>query len=314
MPVNGFEKLAVIAASEGAQELLERLLKQKGVALAEPGEREALVTCEPPEATVEKAEALYARLARVLPVLNRHSGRRRTLFAPRVECPSEDFYSDGRYDVAMRVVEQTEKILAREVELREAVAAARAEMNIYSPYLDWERRLDFAGTAGTRALLGRLPAAINTQMLLQALEGRAAIVQLVCEDRSGKYIFVLAHHSEAAQTQRALEGIGFESAAFPARDGTAKELFDRADKARVDAVQAQAGLGKRLFSLAIRLDVTEQLGALAEEELSRERRLQALQGKECVCFVLRCAEDQRERVLRLLERAGAYVRGEAATV
>lgn len=308
MSVNAVVTMEIITAQEGATELLERLLRLGGLAVQEPPRGEKLPECVPPAADVEGAGALAARLERVLPVLSKHANRRRLLFAPHIACPEPAFRTDGRYDVAMRVVEECEKILAREEELDGICEKSQQTMKCYEPYLDWNRRLDFTGTAGTEARLGQLPQGVSPQTLLEALEGRAAIVQLVCDDRSGRYIFVLAHHSEAAQTFEALEGIGFRTEEFPSVDGTARELFDRAARAVAEAKQAKEGLGKRLFSLSMRLDLAEQLSANAKEMLSRERRLAALADKTCVRVVLRCPDQRRERALHLLERAGAYVK------
>ena len=305
MPVNHFEKLTVITRREGAEALFARTQRLREVTLAEPA-----TPVLPPVADVAAAEALQARLARVQPVLAARANRRRGLFAPRPVCPDATFRTDGRFEATLRVVEESEKILDRLGELEERQAVAEADINVYTPYLDWNRRLDFVGTAGTRVLLGRLPAATSSQQLLSALEGRAAIVQLICDNRSGRYIFVLAHHSEAQETREALERIGFEATQFPSVDGTASELCARAEQTLDEVEKARGGLGKRLFSLSMRLDAVESLGELARMELAMARNLAALEQETCVRFALRVPPTQRVALLQLLERAGAYVTAE----
>lgn len=301
MPVNQFERLTVVAVREQAQELFSRLQRLREVSLIEPA-----TPCELPRVDVAAAEALVARLARVQPPLAARANRRRSLFAHRPTCPDAAFRTDGRFDVTMRVVEESEKILDQLGELETRQAVAETDIDTYTPYLDWNRRLDFVGTAGTRVMLGRLPVATSSQQLLSALEGRAAIVQLVCDDRNGRYIFVLAHHSEAQATRAALERIGFDAAVFPCTDGTARELCARAEQVLSEVEKARTGLGKRLFSLSMRLDEVEALAELARVELALSRNLAALEGEDCVRFALRIPVAHRAAALHLLERAGAY--------
>jgi V/A-type H+-transporting ATPase subunit I len=218
------EKLTALVVRENSEELLRRLMRLRAVSLIDPPSEDRANSNAPP-ADVAGAAARAARVDAVLPVLAKYSQRPWQLFPARVKVDPAEFRRDGRYDLAVKSVTECEKILAEQARLRGVAERARSEMQSYTPYLDFDKPLDFAGTASTVAMLGVLPGGTSTDAVLDALEGRAAVAQVIAFDTTGLYISVIAHRAEEKETKRALAGIGFLQASFPDTNGTAKQLF-----------------------------------------------------------------------------------------
>ncbi len=306
MSVSTMEKLTAIVRREDTEQLLAHLMRMRAVSLIDAPQDEPYTHSLAEEADVLAAAALAARVDAVLPVLAKRSRRKTAIFRQQIKVIPSEFRSDGRYELAMKVVEQTERILARQQELRSAREAACARMQSYLPYLDWARPLNFGGTPSTVAWLGCVPAGTSPDVLLGALEGQAAVVRLVCDDRTGLYIFVMAHRAEAEQVRHALSGVGFLPASFPDDTGTAKELFDRADRERAQIDDTLARLEQRLCSLAGRIDEVEILSDLAHTaELAEGNKARLVGTGRCTVIRAWCPTQHKARVSRLLTRMDA---------
>lgn len=305
MSVSVMEKLTAVVPQSGTEELLRRLMRLKAVSLIDPPRTEQARPAAPPGDTAAAATRA-ARVDAVLPVLAKYSTRKWQLFPERPKVDPAEFRADGRYDLAVEVVRECEKIRAEQDRLRGVAERARSDMQSYTPYLDWDRPLDFKGTASTVALLGALPGGTSPQAVLSALEGRAAVAQIVANDATGLYISVLVHSAEEEQTRRSLSGIGFLSASFPETGGTAKQLFDRADRRRGQAEVMLRRMEKRLSSLAERLTEVEILSDIEHTALLTEQHKARLAATaSCTVLSAWCPKQEKARVIRALERVDA---------
>ena len=298
------EKLTAVVAREDADKLLRRLMRLKAVSLIDTGEQTAasLQTATDVAGAAERV----ARVQAVLPVLQKRSTRKLTLFRQPVRVSHGEFCGDGRYALSWKLVEQAEKTLNTQKQLAHSLDEVRAQMQAYLPYLDFERRLDALDTAQTTTVLGAFPSGTSTDAVVTALTGRAAAVQLLCEDGTGLYVSVLTHNDEREQTLRALSGIGFLQASFPYVNGTPKELFDRVDRERVALVEQQERMETRLRSLAERVEDIEILSDIEETTLRAEKQKREIAAtKSCAVISCWCPVQQRARVTRVLEGADA---------
>ncbi len=298
------EKLTAVVARERADELLRRLMRLRAVSLIDTGEQTAsslqIVT------DVAGAAERVARVEAVLPVLQKRSTRKLALFRQPVRVSHGEFCRDGRYELAWKLVEQTEKTLNKQRQLALSQDEVRASMQAYLPYLDFERRLDALETAQTTTVLGAFPGGTSTDAVVTALTGRAAAVQLLCEDGTGLYVSVLTHNDEREQTLRALSGIGFLQASFPQVNGTPKALFDSADRERVALAEQHQRMETRLRSLAERVEDIEILSDIEETTLRAEKQKREIAAtKNCAVICCWCPVQQRARVTRVLESAEA---------
>ena len=302
MSVSKMERLTVVCARDDADALLRRLTRLAAVSLIDTTEEQTKYP--PPTGDVIGAAARLARVEAVLPVLAKRSVRKTRLFPERTKVAHAKFCQDGRYEVAWKVVAQTEKILEKQKTLASEREALLAEMQSYTPYLDDPQRLDLKGTKQTQRLLGMLPGGTSVSAVLEALEGHAAVGRVICEDTTGLYLSVLVHEAERDATVRALSAIGFLQASFSRRDGTAKELFDRADHRRKEIDEACEGLETRLGSLATRLSEVEVLYDVEKTTLQTEQQKQKLIAtKDYTVLCAWCPVQYKERVTHTLQKA-----------
>lgn len=305
MSVSKMEKLTAVLPREDADALLRRLMRLKAVSLIDTD-----VGTDTGGAGIDTdvsgASERVARVGAVLPVLQKRSTRKFTLFRPQVRVSHSDFRADGRYDLAWKLVAQTEKILHKQKEIRTALDEVRSRMQSYTPYLEFDRSLNAPHTQRTSTVLGAFPGGTSPNTVVQALAGRAAVVQVLYADGTGLYVSVLAHREEYEQTMRALSGIGFLQASFPDTGDTPKALFDRADRERLALEEQWESMETQLRSLAERVEEIEILSDIEETTLLAEKQKRELQAtQKCAVICCWCPVQERERVTRVLQGAGA---------
>ena len=306
MSVCKMEKLTVVVPRENAESLLRRLMRLRAVSLTDATaaqEECVLVSVDSDElAAAERA----ARVDAVLPVLQKRSTRKFALFRAPHQLSYAEFRAGEQYTLAWKIVAEAERLLARQKELAAERELLLSQMQSYTPYLDYESRLDFKGTAHTGCVLGTLPAGISKDAVRDALEGCAVVAQVLCEDKSGLYVSVLFHLAEREQTLRALGAIGFLAASFPEEGGTAKALFDKVDRRRIRLEDEAMHVERRLCALAERLDEIEMLADVEHTALLTEKQKKKLCAtQKCAVLTGWCPVPQRARVIRVLESADA---------
>ena len=296
------EKLTVVVPRENADVLMRRLMRLRAVSLTDATkaqEQQVLASVENEEsAAAERA----SRVDAVLPVLQKRSKRKFALFPAPHKCSFAEFRAGEPYVIAWKIVAETEKLLAKQKELAAEREALRSRMQSYTPYLDYEERLDFKGTAHTGCVLGTLPAGIAQSTVLNALEGCATVIRVLCDDPTGFYVSVIFHRAEEAQTMRALGSIGFLAASFPDEGGTAKALFDKADRRRASVEDEIVHTEQRLGALAERVSEIEMLSDVEHTTLLAEKQKKQLCAtKNCAVLTGWCPVQERARVIRTLE-------------
>ena len=118
MSVSKMEKLTAVVPHGDADALLRRLMRLRAVSLTDAGADVAPSTQL--DTDVSGAAERVARVEAVLPVLQKRSTRKLSLFRQQLHVSHSDFRADGRYDLAWKLVEQTEKVLNRQREIRAA--------------------------------------------------------------------------------------------------------------------------------------------------------------------------------------------------
>ncbi len=300
------EKLTVVVPREHTDALLRRLMRLRAVSLTDATAAQARDAISHVDSDESAAAERAARVDAVLPVLQKRSQRKFSLFPAPHRCSYAEFRASEKYTLAWKIVNEAEKLLARQKELAAEREGLLSQMQGYAPYLDCEQPLDFTGTAHAGYMLGVLPAGISEETVLDALEGRATVVQVLCEDKTGRYVSVIYHRDEAEQTMRALSAIGFLAASFPDAGGTAKALFDRADRRRVKAEEDAERTERRLCALAERLDEIEMLRDVEHTALLAERQKKELAAtRNCAVLTGWCPAHERARVIRVLESVEA---------
>ena len=306
MSVCKMEKLTVVVPRENADALMRRLMRLRAVSLTDATKAQEERVLGSVQTEESAAAERAARVDAVLPVLQKRSKRKFSLFPAPHKCSFAEFRAGEQYTLAWKVVNEAEKLLEKKKTLAAECEQLHSQMQSYTPYLDYEYTLDFKGTAHTGCVLGMLPSGIAKEKVVDALEGCATVVQVLCEDPTGLYVSVLFHRAEEQQTMRALSAIGFLTATFPDEKGTAKMLFDRADRRRERVEEEIERVELRLNSLAERLDDVELLADVEHTaRITEKQKKQLCATQKCAVLTGWCPTDERARVIRVLESVQA---------
>lgn len=303
MSVTSMKRLTVVAQKADADAIVQRLMRLRAVSLA-PIEAQG---SEPPPSLSTEAEraaaaAAVVRIEAVLPVLNRRSKRKKPLFAQQTPISFEAFRNDGRYDTALKVVDETAKILEKQAELRAQKEAAQTGMKSYGPYLKLAQPLDFDGTATTAFLTGSLPASARPEQIEAALDGLAAELTPISADGMSRYVSLLVHRSDEESALRALSGLGFLRSPLPNLPKTAKTLFDECKRKQMSIDEELTRTEATLTALAEHLSDVEILYDIERTALLTEENKGALAVTEqCVILSGWCPAKQEDKIARVLE-------------
>ena len=304
MSVIAMEKLTVIAPLADADAIVRRLMRLRAVSLCKGEELDggdASAKLLPPQANVGKAAERVSRIEAVIPILTRRSKRKKSLFATQTPVSFEAFRTDGRFDTAWKVVEETNKILARQEELKHSMQDALSKMRSFEPYLDLDFPLDFEGTETVKYSIGCLPGGTRRECIEDALSQIAADFSVLRAEATGVYIALLAHRAEEEAALRALAGLGFIKAPLPFEHKTVKQLFDQTEKVYRHIQEELERLETRLAVLSDKLGEVEILYDLERTTLLVEESKQSLRATErCVILHGWCPVSEKKRVIEEL--------------
>ncbi len=302
MSVSKMLKLTVIAPTGEADTVLQRLMKLRAVSLrSEEADAADALQSFADKAHPEEIEARIARIETALPVLTKYSKRRRHLLASQIPISPEAFCTDGRYDTATKVVEETNKILtakqAHKQELEELAAALRT----YTPYLALSLPVNHAGTETAGLLIGCLPGATRPEQLRAALSELPVHHRLLSRDATGIYLAFIYHRSAEEDLLRALSALDFVRAPLPAEPRTVRELHRAAQDRTNELNEALERLESRLSVLSDKLSEVEVLCDIEHTRLLTEQHKQSLSMTQR-CVVLRgwCPVSEQERIETVL--------------
>ncbi|MBE6702104.1 MAG: hypothetical protein E7585_01665 [Ruminococcaceae bacterium] len=303
MSVSKMQKLTVIATMTDADAIIQRLMKLRAVSIekASDGESKTVLDSFAPHTDVGGAAARVARVEAVLPVLAKHSRRKKKLFAAQAPISPEAYRTDGRFDTAWKVVEETHKILNGQAECRAQKEAVIGKMNAYRPYLSLEFAPDFAGTETSGYLVGSLPGSTRFEKLTEQLSDIAALPTLLSADGTGLYLTLVYHRAEEEKLLRTLSALGFMRAPLPPEKRTVAALYKEAEAELEELEAVLSKLEARLSILADKLGEIEILWDVERTALLAEENKRELAAtKQCVVLRGWCPQRERERITALL--------------
>ena len=301
MSVITMEKLTVIAPLEDADAIVRRLMRLRAVSLRKGAEIDggsADTSLSLPKSSVSEAAERVSRIDATIPVLTRRSKRKKSLFGSQTTVSFEAFRTDGRFDTAWKVVDETNKILAKKEELKRCLEEALSKMRSYEPYLNLDFPLDFEGTETVKYTVGALPGGTRRERVEAALSGLAAGFDVLHTDGAGVYITLIVHRAEEEETLRALAGLGFIKAPLPSEHKSVKRLFDETEREYQRIEEELEKLEARLTVLSDKLGEVEILSDLERTTLLVEESKQKLSASaRCVILHGWCPVSAKKKVI-----------------
>lgn len=302
MSVSKMQKLTVVAAKKDADAIIQRLMKLRAVSIRKgDAASEELLESFAPQTDVGSATARVARVEAVIPILAKHSRRRKQLFASQLPISPEAFRTDGRFDTAWKVVEETHKILNGQAECKAEKEALLGKLQAYKPYLTLPFPPSFSGTATTGYLVGSLPGGTRWDRVQQRLAGTAAEPTMLSSDGTGLYLTVIYHRKEEEQVLRALSGLGFLKAPLPTDTDSMQALYDEAKKEIEACDTVTEKLQNRLSVLSDKLEEVEILWDIERTaQLAEENKHALCATDQCIVLNGWCPAREIDRVTSLL--------------
>lgn len=302
MPVSKMEKLTVVVQHQRVDALLEQMMRLHCVDMIDMRGEPTELGDYGDRADVASAMAEAERVDAVLPALYAHAPHKRRIFRALPRVKHADFMIDGRMERALQHVQEAECI----IEEKKALIAERdqkiADMKTYTPFLGWEKPLDFDGTSSTTVILGVFPGKTSRTTVVQTITDRAAMVRIISEDVKGLYVAIMVHRDEREATMRSLAKIGFMAVMLPRVKATPKTLFDQADRERAEIEVKLARLDRRLAVIAEHTRDVEILSDIAHTALAAEKLKHRLGSTaSCAVFAAWIPADEKEKVASVLE-------------
>lgn len=297
MSVSKMQKLTVVTPTKDADAMLRRLMKLKAVALR----REEGDPPPAPDEQISEGEKQLARIGEALNALTKYSRRKRRLFAGQIPISPEAFCTDGRYDTAWKVVEETLKILKGKADHAAARAVQSALKTACKPYLDLPFPLNCTETETSLLWVGCFPGGVRQDRIQELLQELPASFYPLSEDATGLYAAILLHKSAQDEISRILSALDFMRAPLPCVAQTAKSVYQDASE-QLRQIQEHADrLEARLSVLAEKLSEVEILWDVENTRLLVAQNKQEL-ANTAQCTILRgwIPASERERVTATL--------------
>ena len=297
MSVSKMRKLTVITPTRDADAMIKRLMKLKAVALRrEEG--------DPPPALnpqIGEAEKRLARIEEALGALAKYSRRKRRLFASQIPISPDAFCTDGRYDTAWKVVEETLKILKGKAETQAEREAQGSLCAACKPYLSLPFPLSYTGTDTSLLAVGSFPGGTREARIREVLDPLPADIFPLSEDSTGLYVAVLYHRSAQNEVLHALGLLDFMRAPLPTVAQTAQIVHKEAAQKLTQLEEEAARLEARLTVLAEKLSEVEVLWDIERSRLLVAQNKQEL-ANTAECTILRgwIPKSEEERIVAAL--------------
>lgn len=286
MSVSLMKRLTVLAPSDGADELVHRLMRLRCVDIRTvPLEEDGAWLRHDSDTARVEAERRVSDTAEALALLVRY------------EQPLKNKKGKPPADRRFPVTESREgarATVAETLRIKEAMQTAQSEesrtearFHLLGPWKTYDLPLEMEGTQRTCVWLGALPPATPLSSVTEALQGTDAAVEEVFRDSDGLYLSVILHREDEEAVSLALSGLGFVRSSFAGIEGTAAEAsaaakqrmndLDNEIQCHIDCLQELSAARRDLEAL-YDLEMTDLLAARQRQKLAETGGCVVLEG------------------------------------
>ena len=164
-------------------------------------------------------------------LLDRYAPEKKPLLSARPQVETETLLDDSILDGAL---EKASFINGLEEKIKRLTAEENRQNSLIEsvrPWLDLDLPLDTAATERSAVLWGSIPARIELQEVISAVEGASDEAELfrVSGDKSTNYVLVICIREALPEVQESLRRFGFTAISFTGEQGNAKEAKKRAE-------------------------------------------------------------------------------------
>ena len=164
-------------------------------------------------------------------LLDRYAPEKKPLLSARPQVETETLLDDSILDGAL---EKASFINGLEEKIKRLTAEENRQNSLIEsvrPWLELDLPLDTAATERSAVLWGSIPARIELQEVISAVEGASDEAELfrVSGDKSTNYVLVICIREALPEVQESLRRFGFTAISFTGEQGNAKEAKKRAE-------------------------------------------------------------------------------------
>ena len=275
MAIVKMKKLRLMAIRSETDQLLRELERFGCVEFSELDEaltEEGLVH---ESADVISLRSTQSTLQNAIGLLDRYAPEKKPLLSAKPQVETDKLLDDSGLKMEL---EKASEINGLEEKIKRLTAEENRQNSLIEsvkPWMDLDLPLDTASTERSAVLWGSIPARIELQSVIAAVEEASDEAELfrISGDKTTNYVLIVCIREALPQVQDSLRRFGFTAISFPGEEGTAKEAAAEAEN-KLDVLARQKEevketlIGKAEFRNELKLasEVTAAKIARAEAE------------------------------------------------
>ena len=272
------KKLTIFAYADDSEDIIRSLIKLRCVEISEQDKQDAdaslpleRISCDSKRAELE---ASLARIENAINILDVYTRRKKSLFKSKINVKKDKFVSDGYADKARFTVNEANKAIDRQNEIKNEIVKLSAEKATVAPWVEYDLPLNMTRTETTDIILGVLPAGSDLGVIGRELYVAGAVADNVRSDATGIYAALVCHRGDTQGVLSVLSKYGFARLNFNNIKTTAAEHIASLNK-KTAALRNESealvgklvGLAENIFSVEVLYDVEQtSLTAIQNKE------------------------------------------------
>lgn len=278
MSVSPMKKLTVFAYADDSEAVIRKLMSLKCVEIdqKDKSDAEAILPLQRIDCDAKRAE-LEANLSKIndaIDILDVYTRRKKSLFKPKINVKKDKFVADGYADKAHFTVEEANRAVNRQNEIKNEISKLVAAKAAAAPWVGYDLPLNTSGTEYASVILGVLPAGSDLGVIGRELYVAGAVAENLHSDSSGIYVSLISHREDSDEVLRVLSKYGFVRLTFNGIDCTAAEHITAINKKISALMNESEALTGKLVGLADNITSVEVLYDVEQTTLT------AIQNKE----------------------------------
>lgn len=305
MSISAMKKLTVITPKDQMQHIIRKLIRRRCVEVRQLDldEHDGFLKKKSYDSQRKELEAWIACVDRVLPVLNKYSERRMGLGDGRVKINREEFLRDGSYYNSVSIVKRANELLDEVEKLDEQISKLNTDIAAIKPWTSLGYPLSTTQTRKTKIVIGSLPVSLDVWLVCNAIEEMNAHFELINEDKTAKYCFIIVLDEDVDSLMRAITPFGFVKIELPNTDSTPVGAINECKNSIKAAINRKNEIIDEFRDLAKYISDVEVLYDIESTALTNVITMQKSADSESCTFIMGWVPaDCEQKVSQLLEK------------
>ena len=240
-------------------------------------------------------------------LLDRYAPEKKPLLSAKPQVETETLLDDS---ILKSALEKAQIINGLEEKIKRLTAEENRQNTLIEsvqPWLDLDLPLDTTATERSAVLWGSIPARVELQEVISAVEGTSDEAELfrISGDKSTNYVLVVCIREALPEVQECLRHYGFTAISFTGEQGSAKDAKARAENKLVSLAGEKESVRNALISKATERNDLKLAADVAAAKIARAEAEGKLMGLESTVVMQGWVPAEKEQELaRILEGYG----------